>query len=264
MLTCLCGRQFNGEALARCPACKTPTSDVRSITPEQREERRRKKQQAVRDEEELRRLSAEEREQMLLARKVSYITAAIDRMEVSLAEGRAPALHTTVLMNSDYSLNGQIGGASPDATAWSMFGWDGWEIVTSFPHTTGISLQNRVGSNVSYGGGVGGLIDGVYLVLRFPITAHLLHQRRPLVEHMLAEIYERELAGGMDAVTPTIPQGQESSPAGSQTAAAATAGGAVLGYGMIYTQSMQSDDDGSGDDIADGGDGGGFLGDFDF
>jgi len=258
MLLCLCGREFNAKALAQCPACRMPTSEVRRVTPEQREERRRELRKARQQAEEMARLSSEERQRLLQERRDAYIQGAIARMEASIEEGRTPALHTTVLMRAQYGLDGQMGGAPPDVTPWSALGWDGWEIVASFPHTTGVALRNEIGPNVVYGGGIGGLVDGVYLILRFPVTAEALKRMRPMIEAMLGQLYEREGEGEEEIVVPYVPKAQGTPPpvAAPGGKAAAAAGGAFIGYGITVTRPMESDDG--------GGDSGGDFGGFDF
>ena len=262
MLLCLCGRKFNASALDRCPACKMPASQVRLITPEQREARKLAERKARQEVEEMARLTAEERERLLQERRDAYIEDAIERMEATLAEGRIPALHTTVLMRSQYGLDGQTGGSPPDVTAWTALGMDGWEVVASFPHTTGIALRNEIGSDVIYGGGIGGMVDGVYLILRFPVTAEVLEQSRSKVEDILGQLYEREGEDADEIVVPYVPRGkgpaQSRASAGGTVAAAATGG--FIGYGFTVSRPMESGEDGGGA----GGDEGGDFGGFDF
>ena len=208
MVQCLCGREFNATALERCPACRMSTREVRKVTPEQRQERRRQDQQARQQADELARLTAEERQQELRRRRDTYIERAIERMEASISEGRVPALHTTILMGAQYSLDDQIGGSLPDVTSWTTLGWDGWEVVATYPHTMGLSLRNASDINVVYGGGVGGLVDGVHVILRFPVTSEVLSQRRHVVEEMLGQLYDQGSQVNSEIVVPNVPLGR--------------------------------------------------------
>ena len=125
-------------------------------------------------------------------------------------------------------------------------GLHGWEIVTSVPATTGIPLLNGANQHQSYGGGIGGLIEGVYLVLKFVVTKELLTDRRTHLENMLREIYQ---------VHKSIPTAQQRSvnltPGYSNPPApGSSAGGNFVAFGMsrtVFADSETESDDGGGD-----------------
>ena len=123
-----------------------------------------------------------------------FVSDAMDRIRRSHAQGRIPALHTIVLLGSNYSVDGRPAGEVPRVAQLSGFGWDGWEIIATFPRTTGHSLTNTTAGSWQYGGGLGGMVDGVYFVMRFPVTAGMVAEDPESLERMLGAIYERDSA----------------------------------------------------------------------
>jgi hypothetical protein len=258
MLTCLCGRRFNGDALTRCPACKMTTAQVRLITPEQREEHKRLERERIAEERRRASQTAQEIEDERQRLKTEFVSEAMSRMERSITEGRTPALHTVHVMAAQYSIDGQLGGTPVNVMPWEAMGWDGWEVVAAFPRTTGSALNNLVGNRAVYGGGIGGLVDGVHLVLRLPITARLLEQRREFVEQILSTIYEGGTGEHGSFVRPVLPVGVLSNEPTVTGMSAAASGGAFIGFGITQTFSSESEEQDS------GAEGGGDSGSFDF
>lgn len=248
IVACLCGREFNASKLKSCPACSMPTAQVLRITPEQRrgvaEERRRKRE----EEERLARLTDEERRAGEERSRSQYANAAMTRIERTLSEGRTPAIYRSVLMATDYSFMSQLGGARPDVLPLAELGWDGWEIVGIVPRTTGIALTNLSGGQSFYGGGVGGLTDGAYVLMRLPITAVLLAERREYLIMVLRSMHDGRGGVSSPPATPLVPPGDlrpgpGSSPRGAPVAAAA--GGMFVAYGVTHTVYEDGGSDGS-------------------
>ena len=154
---------------------------------------------------------------------------------------------------------GQPGGIPPNVTLLAEAGWDGWEIVGILPRTTGLALSNNVGQQTIYGGGVGGLTDGAYLLMRLPVTITLLEDRPEYVEAILSSMHDLV---GSTARTPATPRiqagdmGRSAAGSGVPAAAAAGAGGVFIAYGVTRT-----DYEGEGSEVGET-DGGDF--DFDF
>jgi hypothetical protein len=167
-----------------------PVDRIRLITPEERraanEEHRREMEE--RDQARLAAEAGRKREAERLRQE--YVDEAIARMHQAVAEGRTPSLMVVELLPSHYTVDGQEGGAPPDARSLFEYGLDGWDVVATFPHTTGKALTNTSSGATSYGGGLGGLVDGVYVVLRLPVTAALLDARPGVVADAIMRVYE--------------------------------------------------------------------------
>ncbi len=238
IIKCLCGRDFNSSKLKACPACGMATAQVLQITPDQRRSIDEKRQRKRAEEDRLQTLTNEERRAETEAKRRDYVDSAIARMRRSLAEGRTPALHRLILMPTEYSFMGQPGGIPPNVTLLAEAGWDGWEMVGILPRTTGLALSNTAGQQSFYGGGVGGLTDGAYLLMRLPVTAALLEERPEYVEAILSSMHDLD---GSTAKTPATPRiqagdmGRSVPGSGAPAAAAAGAGGVFFAYGVTRT-----------------------------
>ena len=251
---CLCGRDFNTSKLRACPACGMSSAQVLQITPDQRRKAAEARQREYQEAQRLRDLTEEQRVAELDAQRRAYIDSAMARMRQSLAEGRTPALHRLILMPTEYSFMGQSGGLQPNVMLMAEAGWDGWEVAAVLPRTTGLALSNNAGRQSFYGGGVGGLTDGAYLLMRLPVTQALMDSRPEYIETILSAMSDLSQATPRAAATPRIQPGDMGG--GGVGAPAAAAGGAFIAYGVsrtVYT------DEGSGE-----GDDGGDGGDFDF
>jgi hypothetical protein len=142
-----------------------------------------------------------EKERILAARRAlsdqstAFVEGAISRMERALGLGRLPYLHSVVFIGSDFSVGDSTAGLPPRVASLLPMGWEGWEVVSTIPRTTGVPLTNRQGNEVSYGGGLGGMVDGVYVLIRLPITREYLEQGREELADYLEEAFfhEREL-----------------------------------------------------------------------
>jgi len=251
---CLCGRDFNTSKLKACPACGMASTQVLQITPDQRRKAVEARQREYQEARRLRDLTREQRVAELEALRRNYIDSAMARMRQSLAEGRTPALHRLILMPTEYSFMGQSGGSQPNVMLVAEAGWDGWEIAAVLPRTTGLALSNDAGRQSFYGGGVGGLTDGAYLLMRLPVTQALMDARPEYIETILGAMSELSQATPSAAATPHIRPGDMGG--GGVGAPVAAAGGAFIAYGVTHTVYT---DEGAGE----GHDGGGDF-DFDF
>lgn len=252
MLKCLCGREFNASKLVKCPACDKPAAEVRTITPQMREDAKRRRQEERAAElarsrmtrEQLLEQQEEERRQYV-ERRDAFITAGMERIDQALSEGREPGVHTLVHMNVGYSIADAGDLVIPDLSQWISLGWDGWQIVATIPHTTGIPLFNRIGNQQTYAGGLGGMVDGVYLLLRYPITPAVVDARPEFVKELLGKSFDDQvrssgLASARPVVEEQIVRDQETSGSPAGLAAAA----AVAGLGIKTAWLMNASDEG--------------------
>ena len=238
---------------------------------------REEEAERARLEAEANRYTEEERRQQREALRHEFVSAALDRIELSLQEGRIPALHDVVFMNTDYTLGEDSGGVSPEPHQWASMAWDGWEVVATVPHTAGLPLFNRVAGQDAYAGGIGGIVDGVYLLMRFPISQQLLETRRDYLETWLSNHFERSPPQSSSAPLPSATATFESESVATQGAnqvgraaslGLAGAGVAFASRGVRNYLAHEAEDlaaDAGGD--SDGGDvddGGGIFDAFDF
>ena len=243
IVTCLCGREFNASKLKACPVCNMPTAQVLQITPDQRRRVADERQRKHEEQQRRARLTDQELREADERSRSEYVEAAIARIERTLSEGRTPAIYRSVLMATDYSFMSQVGGSRPDVLPLAELGWDGWEIVGIVPRTTGIALTNLAGGQSFYGGGVGGLTDGAYLLMRLPVTEALLSSRREYLIMVLRSMHDGREAVSSPPAIPLVPPGDMGS-AGRGAPAAAAAGGMFVAYGVTHTVYEDSDSDG--------------------
>ena len=257
IVSCLCGREFNSAKLKACPACGMATAQVLKITPDQRRRADEERFRRHAEEDRRRQMSDEERRREIERSQEEYIAQAIARMEQAITEGRTPALHRLVLMPSDYSFMGQSGGARPDVMLLAEAGFDGWETIGVIPRTTGLPLTNAASGRSFYGGGVGGLTDGAYLLLRLPVTARLLEDRREFVASILRTMHDAQASVRPGSSLPQVPTGDMNVGAGAGSTNAAAAGAAGAFFAIGVSRAMDEIADTIGDMTSDGG------GDFD-
>jgi len=263
MVTCNeCGSRFNSDLVGACVICTSRAAAA--------EEARIEAEANRYTEEELQQQREEERQQ--------FVSTALGRIVRALDEDRVPALHTTVFMNMDYVLGTDVGGLGPQPDQWASMAWDGWEVVTSFPHTAGLPLVNQVGSQGAYAGGIGGIVDGVYLLLRFPITRGLMDTRADYLETLLTNQFERmkEARGveprpvGTSTLEIQESLSADSNKVGGTASLGVAAAGAAFGVRGVRSYLAQEEEeslsaDSGGDfDGGDADDGGGVMDMFDF
>lgn len=248
VVTCLCGREFNASRLKACPACGMSSTQVLRITPDQRRQAAEERQRRLQEAERAKALTEEQRVAELEAQRRSYVDAAMARMRQSLTEGRTPALHRLILMPTDYSVMGQPGGIQPDVNLLAEAGWDGWEIAAVLPRTTGLALSNNAGRQSFYGGGVGGLSDGAYLLMRLPVTQSLMDARPEYLESVLRAMSDLSQALPVAGTALRMPPGNMGG--ASSATAAGGAAGVFVAYGVTHVISDEGDS-GGGDEGGD-------------
>ncbi|TEX51621.1 MAG: hypothetical protein B7C55_04610 [Actinomycetales bacterium mxb001] len=207
-------------------------------------------------EEERARRSDEELREAHQQAQNAFIDGALKRLERSIREGRSPCLFRVAALDSQYSIFGQVGGSPFSSRTLNELGWDGWEVVGVVPRTTGIPLTNSIGRSSSYGGGIGGIVDGAHLLLRFPVTEQLMTHNMSFLRQVLAGLFDQErsarfAATSASVVTPPVGSGGPGNSGGVAPGAAAAAGGAFFAIGVSHT----IEDDSGGEDAG---------GDFDF
>jgi hypothetical protein len=79
------------------------------------------------------------------------------------------------LVAVDSDVDGRSVSSSPDLRDLQLLGLDSWELIDVIPRTSGITMQNDVVQEVgifvgkvgeAHAGGIGGLVNGAYLLLR--------------------------------------------------------------------------------------------------
>jgi hypothetical protein len=195
---------------------------------------------------------AEKQKRELEERTAAYVETALEGMRQALAEGRTPFIHTTLYLSAEFTINDTVNGSPPDIHDLDLLGRDGWEIVGTVPQTLGMGLTNVYKSGgQNWGGGIGGMVTGMYVIARLPVTEATLQTREEMLREVLRSRYQDGrstavqgpriplLANGVDKTNSVAPF----------AAVAATA--------MAVSMSMDAMDamDGGGDD---GGDFGGF------
>lgn len=148
----------------------------------------------------------------LEARTQTFIQESIDSFHRTLAQGRTPYLYSMVSVTVPYSLLEQEGGALPDLHDISALGRDGWEIVATLPQTAGIGLTNvyQRGGGKTWAGGIGGIVTGVLLLVRLPITTTTLSDESEMLRAALRAGYEDKRSfASPQVVIPGIASGKE-------------------------------------------------------
>ena len=263
MVTCnQCGSRFNSDLMNACMVCTS----------------RAEAAEKARLEAEMNRYTEQERQEQREEERRKFVSTALGRIERALDEGRVPALHTTVFMNMDYIVGTDVGGLGPQPDQWASMAWDGWEVVTSFPHTAALPLVNQVSGQEAYAGGIGGIVDGVDLLMRFPISRELMEARGDYLQTLLSNQFERmHEERGLEPLplgtsTLGIQNGISADSNGVGGAASLGVAAAGVAFGVRGVRSYLAQDEGenlsadSGGDF-DGGDvddGGGLLDMFDF
>ena len=254
MLSCVCGRAFNGAKLRACPACSRTAQQIRNLTPSQRAELEAQRISALAAEEARARATDTELQEAFNRERDAYVDDAMKRIEQSVREGRFPSLFMVSVVDSQYTLFGQVGGSAFSSRPLNTLGWDGWEIVGVLPRTTGVPLTNAIGSSSAYGGGIGGIVDGAHLLLKFPVTQELIGQRRAFLERLLSSLFEQERhARLLQPSRVQAPMGTVDRTQAGGAVPATVAGGAFVAFGV--TQALeevdsQGESDGGGFDFS--------------
>ena len=213
------------------------------ITPQQRQQAEEERKKVRAEAERQRLMSDEEKVAAAARRKDDYVQGALSRIQLSIEEGRPACIYTTHHIGTQYSVFGKTGGTPFTATSLFEMGWDGWEVVGMVPATTGIPLTNGSGNFMTYGGGIGGLVEGMHILLRFQVTRQLMESRPEAVLSLLAQLYDRH------STEPTAANvGISIEPGSTPPSPGGSGGGFVaFGYSRTVIEDSDSGDDGGGD-----------------
>jgi len=236
-----CG-QGAGLGRDQCSACR--------IQEQQESQKRAAELEAerLRAEQEAAQKAADELNQ----RTLDHVNQTIEQMRVRLAQGMTPSLISVEMLSTTYALNGEIGGAPPDPSRLAVYLANGWRITGTIPQTEGSGLSNRHGNGgSSWGGGVGGLVTGIYVLLTLPITLTYLEAHEKYVRDCIQAQY---LDGVSDSVlsagfSPT--NGASSAPNSStlMNVGLGVAGGLLIADSVSGAMDMGDIDDGGGGDF---------------
>ena len=146
------------------------------------------------EEDRVRREAEEERKrQAELARQQryqAYVKGRLDEMHSLVDQGVNPFLYDVIVISAQSRFNEKNIGAAPNLDELRSYGWAGWDIVGIIPSTYGEALTNTsygASSGTTWGAGVGGLVIGAYVLLKFEITRGVLEQRRDYIVSLVAK-----------------------------------------------------------------------------
>lgn len=248
-----CGEKA-GAFKEECKACESARLERERV---QREEQA--KLQAERDAQ-----ARAQAAQELAARTTSFVDASMASFRRCIDQGRTPYLYSMVSVSVPYSLLEQEGGAIPDLHDIAALGRDGWEIVATLPQTAGIGLTNvyQKGGGKTWAGGIGGIVTGVFLLVRLPITSATIEHESEMLRAALRAGYEDNRSFvSSEVVIPGVSSGTERSGISPLASMALGAAGMALMMDAASDLGIVGDGGGFGDDPG-GGDFDG--GDFDF
>lgn len=255
--------QNKGEVMAACKTCGEKAGSFKEEC-KNCEAKRRRESAELYEAQQREYLAKQKQEQEQAARAVeertaAFINDAIESFKNTLSQGRVPYLYSMLGVSVPYRLLEQDGGSLPDLHDLSTLGRDGWEIVATLPQTAGIGLSNvyKQSGGQTWAGGIGGIVTGVFLVMRLPITSQTLLEHANMIRATLRKQYEdaRSKPTGTEIVVPGV---------GSQEGASGMSPLAGIAMGAVG-MTLLADSFGGFDSGEGGDDGGGFDGgDFDF
>lgn len=147
------------------------------------EEERRQKEAAA----------AEARRQAEIARQQrydAYISKRFQELHDLVDQGAEPCLYDIIVISTQSSMNKNRIGQAPNLDEIRQYGLAGWEAIATIPSTYGEALTNTSygsQSGTTWGAGVGGLVIGAYILMRFTITKGILESRRTYIESLMAK-----------------------------------------------------------------------------
>lgn len=201
----------------------------------------------------------------LEARTLAFVEKSMESFRRTIAQGRTPYLYSMVGVTVPYTLLEQEGGSMPDLHDVAALGRDGWEIVATLPQTAGIGLTNvyQKGGGKTWAGGIGGIVTGVFLLIRLPITSQTLEHEELMIRAALTTGYEDKRSSvSPEVVIPGVAAGTERSGISPLASMALGAAGMAIVADAAVDMGIV---EGAGFDGGDGGDGGDFDGGgFDF
>jgi hypothetical protein len=197
MADCATCGQKAGLGKKLCAACAAKEQERELQERKAQEELERQKEIERRQAEEVRRKQAEEDRSR---RFDEFIKLRMSELNALLDQGVTPYLYETTSISSNsyfhesakpnawnFKTSTEMVSSPPDALALKTLGWAGWEIVQAIPITYGSVLYNTVGGNTVYAGAYGGMVVGVNLILRLPLTREFLKTSSSIVEEQLAK-----------------------------------------------------------------------------
>jgi len=180
-------------------ACKTCGGKAGAFKEECKvcEKSRLDREALERAEEERARAENEEKARAQAARELEertqrFVNQALESINRTLAQNRTPYLYSMISVTVPYVLLEQEGGSLPDLHDLEALGRDGWEIVGTLPQTAGVGLTNvyQKGGGRTWAGGIGGIVTGMFLLIRLPITASTVEHEGDMLRAALRESYE--------------------------------------------------------------------------
>lgn len=185
-----CGQKA-GFGKKLCDACQARAAEQRSKEKAAENARIAAEQQARREQE------AERQRQEEIARLERLRKFKEDRiaeLHALVDQGVSPYLYSMIFINAQSTMNGETVGQNPDLTEMQQYGWLGWEAVGTVPSTYGEALKNvsyGASSGTTWGAGIGGIVVGAYVLMRFAITKGVLDER----EEYIVSLLENEFPG---------------------------------------------------------------------
>ena len=188
MAACKSCGQKAGMGKDLCTSCKGKQEAERQRVAEEQAQARR-----LREQEEAAQAARE-----LEERTSAYVDESLTQIRTALERGLRPSLLTVETLTTTYALNGAMSGAPPDMTRLAVYAANGWETLATIPQTEGTGLTNRTGNGGTiWAGGVGGLVTGVYVILRLPLTRELLEANEQYVREAVRAQYVDGVSAGL-------------------------------------------------------------------
>jgi predicted nucleic acid-binding Zn-ribbon protein len=174
------------DAMAKCTTCGTEVSffnierECQKCT-EQRKERQREAQRALELKNKEEQRIAEQKKRQQLAASIAN-SVRITRENV--AQYGATTLLHDVYLPVDSLVNNEKTAFAFTANPirkWTVFGW---KVVATIPKTVGVALRNTQSGTFGshYGGGIGGNVEGVYVLLQLEITTETIDRQIKAIE----------------------------------------------------------------------------------
>lgn len=170
-----------------CESCSTKAAE------QQRKEQAAKSARLAEEQRQRQLAAAETQRQAELARQQrydAYINGRLKELHDLVDQGVEPCLYDIIVISTQSTRNDQRIGSPPDLTEVRQYGWAGWEAIATIPSTYGEGLKNTsygAQSGTTWGAGIGGLVVGAYILMRFTITKGILESRRDYIVGLLAK-----------------------------------------------------------------------------
>lgn len=173
MAACVTCGERAGIGKVVCASCDTEHKRVKA----------RERAERARDIQERARRQADRKVEKQEENLNSFVAACLSQIEEAHRMGLNPSLLATRAMSTTFSLWGKQAGSPPRVAGFLADLTLGWEVISTIPHTEGVSLTNKTGAgNTIYAGGMGGMVTSVYVLMRLPITPALMQEKRAYIE----------------------------------------------------------------------------------